>query len=597
MKSLSNFIARNILILAQNPDDTIKRMNTTKNPGLFIIIPLIIFLAFFTQNRGTGSDPRGTLLVSEQILLHGSVKLDAYGTEAMRTFGHMVHQKNGHFYYYFPIGSSLASIPFVAAARLIGTDIMMSEGTLQIIIACITTILTFIILLKLARLFMRNNDALFISSVFLLGSSLSSTALTALWSHNFATLFALLAIYLFVRIVKNSQDGLWPWLAACLFAAYLCRPTLSLLSPMLLLALFANRRILAIKTAVFLGGLLVLFMCWSLYEFSQPLPDYYSPKRLETHTFKEALLGNLLSPARGLLVYSPFIAVVWLCFGASRRPLNLGKSWLLIGLAWPLLHLAFISKFPHWWGGYSYGSRFMTDILPGLFLLTIHVWPSLRQISKRPFIAAPLFASILFAVLINTGQGLFNRYTAQWNAEPSIDQNSHYLFDWRYPQFLANPSGHQARLLRDADNKIVYFPAVSLGEIVSHDSDKLFFMGWHQAEANHRWSSAKKASLFFNVHAPSPEGYKLQLFAEPLGKQRLFLFINEELIHNGFVQTLEITIAANQLKTVGNKLTFEFPDARQPGNGDPRTLAMAFKGMQLLANTPGGIPEESPNIP
>lgn len=253
-------------------------MAILKDIRVLIAIAAIILIACFTQTRNTGSDPRGTLLVTEQILLHGTVKLDAYNAEALQDFAHMIYRKNNHSYYYFPIGSSLASIPFIAAAQALDVDIFKSEGTLQIIIACFTTVFTFILLIKLAQLFLDRSSALLIAGVFLFGSAWISTTLTALWSHNFATLFALLSIYLFARIIRHNQAALWPWLAICLFAAYLCRPTLSLLSPMLLLALFTQRPALAIRSGLLLASLLALFITWSQYEFSQLLPDYYSPK-------------------------------------------------------------------------------------------------------------------------------------------------------------------------------------------------------------------------------------------------------------------------------------------------------------------------------
>ncbi len=572
-------------------------MAILKDIRVLIAIAAIILIACFTQTRNTGSDPRGTLLVTEQILLHGTVKLDAYNAEALQDFAHMIYRKNNHSYYYFPIGSSLASIPFIAAAQALDVDIFKSEGTLQIIIACFTTVFTFILLIKLAQLFLDRSSALLIAGVFLFGSAWISTTLTALWSHNFATLFALLSIYLFARIIRHNQAALWPWLAICLFAAYLCRPTLSLLSPMLLLALFTQRPALAIRSGLLLASLLALFITWSQYEFSQLLPDYYSPKRLETNNFQEALLGNLLSPARGLLIYSPFILVAWLCYGRSRRTLDLGKAWLLIGLGWPLLHLLFISRFPHWWGGHSYGSRLMMDVLPGLFLLTISVWPSLQQIIQRKLLATPLLLSALFAIAINSGQGLLNQYTLLWNAQPNVDEHRQYLFDWQYPQFLANPSGHHQRLRESIQGRLSWLPALSPGEILRHDSEKLVFIGWSHTEREHRWSSSPQASILFNLNATPTTIYHLALYADSLGPQRTRIFLNDKLIYTGIIGNHEIEIPASQFRTAENEISFEFPDARQPGNGDPRTLAMAFKGMQLLANTPGGIPEESPNIP
>src|SRR5690606_10451774 len=125
---------------------------------------------------------------------------------------------------------------------------------------------------------------------------------------------------------------------------------------------FTYSRLSAIKAGLLFVTLQGAFVLFSFYEFGQMLPDYYLPKRLSGGYFYEALYGNLFSPGRGLLVYSPFIVFAWLCFRYSGKLWGLNRSWWLIGLAWPILHWVFISRFPHWWAGWSYGARLMTDV-------------------------------------------------------------------------------------------------------------------------------------------------------------------------------------------------------------------------------------------
>lgn len=94
----------------------------------------------------------------------------------------------------------------------------------------------------------------------------------------------------------------------------------------------------------------------------------------------------------------------------------------------------------------------MTDVMPGLFLLTLYTWPTTAKgVAKKTALGLLVLASI-FAVFVNSGQGLFNKYIASWNSEPSIDEYPEYLFDWRYPQFMANKEGHEERLVRHAFN-------------------------------------------------------------------------------------------------------------------------------------------------
>jgi len=548
-----------------------------------ILVSVAAFLSVvFANNRYTGSDPRATLLVSESIIKRGTIKLDHYGPDVLERYGYAVHEKNGHYYYYFPIGTSLASVPFVALANVFGQEMIDSEPAVQILIAAFTSIITLLILFKLASLFIDWKHALIISSVFWFGTSLASTSGTALWSHNFATLFALLAIYLAVRTAKLNKAQPWHLIAILLFAAYLCRPTMAILSPFVLLFLFTYSRSDAIKTGFFLVLLLGAFILFSVHEFGQMLPDYYLPKRLAGGYFYTALYGNLLSPARGILIYSPFIAIAWLCLKYSEKKWEIKRAWLFIGLAWPVFHLIFISRFPHWWGGWSYGARFMTDVLPGLFLLTLYAWPT----NFKPLLAKAcyglLLVSSIFAMAVNTGQGLFNRYTAAWNAAPKIDQHPEYLFDWGYPQFLANKDGHASRLIA---HKAGGLPVISPGETFDHKSNSFIYLGWSDPEPRHRWSDAKSSRIIFKiVHFEKFEGV-LRLNFGTLGKQKITILMNGSEIYSDVINAsdriIEIPFKKTLLSNGMNTIEFDLPDARQPGNGDPRTLALALKSLQI----------------
>lgn len=423
-------------------------LNTQHWIAISIVLIVVGASSFFSKNHAyINSDPLGTLTVSEQLLNHGTVRLDAYGN-SLGLYGARIHQKNGHSYNYFPLGTALASLPVVAVLKLVGVNIQYWEPLIQVGMTAVTSALIFGLLVRLAIGFVSPWQALLISAIFWFGTSLSSTAGTALWSHNFAVIFSLTAMILMLGVALRKENSRWVLISICIFAAYLCRPTMSLFGFMAIGFVGTYNRGIALKM-IGLNALLILaFMFLSQSEFGQILPDYYLPGRLGETPNPDAWFGNLFSPARGLLVFSPFIATVWLCKGwqDSRWPLK--WSWLLMGLVWPVLHLLIISRFSPWWGGHAFGSRLTTDILPGLFLLTLYAWPRaspLRSISLAPGIFT---LSCVFSLYVHTVQGLMNEYSSAWNRQPDIDQNPQYLFDWSYPQFLSSEEGHLERIQR-----------------------------------------------------------------------------------------------------------------------------------------------------
>lgn len=554
-------------------------MITKSNIAILCTLLLAFSLVIFANNRYTGSDPRATLLVSDTILKTRSIKLDHYGADIIGRYGSAIQQhENGHWYYFFPIGTSIASVPFVALADLFGFDVVTSEPMIQIAIASITSVLTLIFLISLARLFLSPINALAVASIFWFGTSLASTCGTALWSHNFATLFALISVYLVVKATRCDQPRLWALIAVSLFLAYLCRPTMAILAPFVLLYFFTYFRSAAFKAGLMLAGLLGLFVAFSLHEFGQFLPNYYNANRLGDGDVQEALVGNLVSPARGLLIYSPFILVVWICYGYSEKEWKLNSSLLLIGLVWPLFHLAAISSYQQWWAGGSYGARLMTDVMPGLFLLTLYTWPTTGKTAFQKVGIMTLALSSVFAILVNSGQGLFNRYTFLWNSEPSIDQYPEYLFDWSYPQFIANESGHNRRIAR-------HFPGLE----ISFSSSNAEFDGWSPPEVGHRWTSEKKSSITFSLNHPRADFWgHLYIDASTNGDQRIKIFLNGHKIYSGYFSDLHysnwdryLRFSPSFLNEEKNSLVFNLPDARPPGNGDVRLLAIDFKGLKL----------------
>lgn len=408
-----------------------------------LMITMVILINVAAIVPTTGGDSFGTLLVADSLVRYGRISLENYPREILDLYGPRISLTNGHPFYYFPIGSSILSVPLVGSARLLGIDVIANDAILQRIMASLSSGLTLLLMLRIGFRWRSDWAAWIVPFLFWFGTALSTATGTALESHNFAIVFGLLAIDSVLGMGEDRSIKVWGVIGIALFFAYLTRPTFSLFAPFLLLWLFTLSRPIALKAGFVLGLLLSGFVLFSLEIYGQPLPDYYLPKRLQGGHPEVALLGNLLSPARGLFVFSSFIAVAG--FFPTRVIASRGRSWLIVAIVWPVTHWLVVSRFPHWWGGHSYGPRLMIDCLPGLLLLTLFRWPSVSTAMACRLRSTVLLISVLFSLFANAWQGMFNIYTAHWSNAPDIDVYPEYLFDWKYPIFLANERGHRLR--------------------------------------------------------------------------------------------------------------------------------------------------------
>ena len=453
----------------------------------------IFFVVFHAKNDNSGSDPRSCLLVTQSILDKFTIKLDSYGDE-LKKYGNSITIKNNHYYYFFPLGTSLCSIPFVAAANLAGLDMLKDEQKTQKFIAAILSVVIFILLFYIARLFVNISESMLFSLIFWFGSAYSSTMGTALWSHDFAAVFSLITLSACLRIYFNKESAKSFLIAFCLFFAYLCRPTLALLTPIVLLFVFMLDKKSSLKILFYFCLQMSFFSFFSFIELKQVLPDYYMPLRISGGFQINAFIGNLISPSRGIFVYSPFLLIPLLFLTKTWKTLIAHKK-LALFLLWPLLHLISISKFPHWWGGWSYGSRLMSDILPAAYLICLLIY---GNIDKKTFANIFLFLSGIFAIYINTYLGLYNPYTLIWHAEPNIDEHTEYLFDWKFPPFTYNLKKHEMRMWEYQLRKLSKTPLKPSKKYSFKDSGVLF-SGFDYSGNKNRISAEQNSKILFFI--------------------------------------------------------------------------------------------------
>ncbi|MEI6667711.1 MAG: hypothetical protein WCP29_06110 [Acidobacteriota bacterium] len=141
--------------------------------------------------------------------------------------------------------------------------------------------------------------------------------------------------------------------------------------------------------------------------------------------------GLLISPSRGLLVFSPIVLVALAGIGLlMREGLKADLAWWAGAAAAQFALYAFYSV---WWGGHTYGPRYCLDILPLLVPLAAAGMPWVLAVAWRRRVAAVALAwSIVVA-----GTGAFVFPYDQWNNTPAgVDLNHERLWDWRDPQVV-----------------------------------------------------------------------------------------------------------------------------------------------------------------
>ena len=138
--------------------------------------------------------------------------------------------------------------------------------------------------------------------------------------------------------------------------------------------------------------------------------------------------GLLVSPSRGLLVFSPIVAFAMLGASAARR-----EGWRS-DLAWCLTAagVEFVAYcfYQVWWGGHTFGPRYMLDILPLLVPPAAAGFPVIA--GRRP--VAALASMCLVWSIGAAALGAFVYPLEFWNLDPNIDVAHWRLWDWRDSQ-------------------------------------------------------------------------------------------------------------------------------------------------------------------
>ncbi|HEY8227792.1 MAG TPA: hypothetical protein VIG25_21155 [Pyrinomonadaceae bacterium] len=425
---------------------------------IIFVVTLVLFL-FSRVHQLT--DSNYSMLVSQSLLQHHSFTLDSYDIPRLEPTNQLYHVSVGkiyqleyidnHIYYFWPNGTSLLSIPFVALMNALGVSAANADGTynptgeitIQARLAALLMAILSVVFYFTSRFVLPLSWSAGLALSTALGTQIWSTASRALWSETWG-IFLLGFVVLMLVANELGKWSLRPGILATLLAwTYFVRPTFSVAIVAITIYLILFYRPCLFAYAATGAAWLAAFVAYSWFHYRQLLPNYYLVYRhFGTTTFWTALSGNLISPSRGLLVFVPILFFVFYLVFRYWSALELPRLAVLsIGIV--VTHLIVVSAHSPWYGGHCYGPRYSTGVVPWFFLLgtsALTAWRkqgfSRRTLSHRLEILLGAML-LLISVTIQT-LGATEHATWLWNSRPvNVDEQPDRVWDWKHPQFLA----------------------------------------------------------------------------------------------------------------------------------------------------------------
>lgn len=402
------------------------------------------------------------MMVSQSIIERGTVRLDHYKFPGLtpnqskkyhsNSSIYQLDLINGHIYYYYSPGGSVLSVPYVALMNARGIYASSPDGThdpngemkIQTGLASLLMAALAVVFFLTSRLVLPVGWSIAITIAGALGTQIWSTATRALWAH---TWLIFLLGFVVLMLVAHEVKGwrLRPIVLATLLSwTFFVRPTA--IVPIIVVSAYMvlYQRELFLRYAVTGALWLLLFVIYSWHYFGQLFPNYYHlGAQLNIRSLLIAVAGNLVSPSRGVLVFVPWLLFVGFLLIRYRSQIP-SRRLVILSVSVIVLHLILVSTFPIWWAGYSFGPRFLTDVVPWFVLLAIMgvkgMLTSYEHHSSAFYKGAQVLAgAIILAVSIFIhARGATAPATAMWNTRPSIDEHPERVWDWRDPQFLAS---------------------------------------------------------------------------------------------------------------------------------------------------------------
>ena len=425
-----------------------------------VLFVLLVAVYFSSQDTVPGADSKWSVHIAMSIIKEGNTDLDEYAEVIGQDSSYRIRHVDGHLQSFYPLGAPLMAVPFVFAADVLAEQVHSLDlyhhlqttydslvQRIELLVASVISALFCVVVYFMGRIFLGRWQSLILVFLAAFCTSVWSTASRGLWQHGPGILMLSTALFLILAAEKK------PWLAQFasipLAFSWVVRPTNSISIALFSVYVLIRFRKYFAQYLLWATLIAVPALALNISVYGSVLPAYYQPGRVGlSGALFEALIGNLISPARGLLIYSSiFLFVMYgIILKVKNSEFRMLDAFLLgiLGLHW----LAISASLEGWWGGHSYGPRLFSDMIPYLLYFLI---PTIRQLAL-PMTARRVPLAVLFVLFAALSffmhfRGATELTAVHWNASLGWNEQGGYLvedinrdqarlWDWTDPPFL-----------------------------------------------------------------------------------------------------------------------------------------------------------------
>jgi hypothetical protein len=321
----------------------------------------------------------GTIYTSVAVVQKQTIWLDSYLPYIEQRSGehpYMVSVRpSGHVVTSTPTASSILALPVVAAFTVAGARGQDWNAWMEasMLTAALTSAATVALLFVLLTRLTTRRRAAFIAVTYAWGTLAWGISGQALWQHGGAAL-ALTVTLLALLDRRFVLAGL----AITAMAAFrLTTPVLAVC----LLPLIGRRPGDWLRFLLAAAPLPLALGIYNTVAFGSPFRQGYGSNRitdsaqLKGGRVLDGIPGLLVSPGRGLFVYSPVLLFAIVGAIAGRRQLLYRLSAISFAV-----YVVVVANVSQWWGGEGFGARKLAEALP---LLAVLLVPAVDAIVRR----------------------------------------------------------------------------------------------------------------------------------------------------------------------------------------------------------------------
>jgi hypothetical protein len=322
----------------------------------------------------------------------GTLHLERFDTE-MNTGHGLVYwtlQMNGHEESAYPIVTPVLIAPLYAPAAYYlsrtGWDIHrvkaisgVMEKLCASLIAAASVAVIYLVLLGIAS----PRTALILTIAYAFGTNTWVTSSQALWQHGLGELLLATVLYAAGRAVERPRWSIVAGLCCALMAFN--RPG----DGMMVIAVSAY--FLQARTwkpfLIPAAALSAALLGYNVVVYGAPTGGYayLNPYSFAFDTFPNGVAGLLVSPAKGLFVFSPFLLL--LIAVSPWRFCEAGQKRLAALLIAGLISEIIVYGRTQWDGGFCFGPRYFSGLLPAMIWLIAPLAGSMRRPLRFAFVA------------------------------------------------------------------------------------------------------------------------------------------------------------------------------------------------------------------